>query len=154
MAVRAGMFRRATTTAESFNDRFDRLRADLRPLSATETGFGSYSEVDVTLTNAGANPYADFADWDVVVNYVAAGGIQTRAYLPYSATPSDDTWRVQALHLDSGTATVELIGPGLLDPGEEAVLRLRLSPEVQNGSNGEVTVTSSNGRTAYVQFNG
>ncbi|GEM_PF-1368085 len=128
--------------------------ADVRAIAGVETGSGTYSEVDVTLTNAGKLSYAVFSKWDVVVKYDADAGPETRLYVPYSATAANNTWRVQQHYLDSGVSSPELVEPGVLNPGEEVVIRIRVSPQVENGTVGEVVISPPLGKAAYIQFNG
>ncbi len=144
----------ALAAAGSAAARLNMAYSDVRAVSASETGFALYSEVDVTLTNAGKLSYATFDDWDVVVTYVGVGGTTVKRYVPYSAVAADNTWRVQQLYLDSAGPTVESFQPGVLNPLEEVLVRLRLAPVVLNGTTGEVTVTPPAGQPAYAQFSG
>jgi hypothetical protein len=127
-------------------------QADLRAISATEAASGSYSEVDVVVANAGKLKYAAFEDWDVIVQYVSSAGQPVRAYIQYSATAADNRWRVHAFYLDASGPAAEVFEPGVLNPREEAILRIRVAPAALAGSTGSVTIVPPEGHPATVQF--
>ncbi len=110
--------------------------------------------VEIILTNTGRMALGDFPRWDVVVEYY--GGNQ-RVYcikwLPYSeGVPGDNEWTVHGIYLDAQTGEPEVFEPGILNPGEEIVIQLRLSPKVWTNTTNRLLVATSNGVAAPVIF--
>ncbi len=120
-------------------------------LSATAADSGSVTNVDVTVANQGRLVYSRFEDWDVTVRYTTAS-TELKLYVPFSGTDTDNTWKVQKIWLDPGTSTPEAIDPGILNPHEEAVFRIRLNPQVQAGTTGVVTISSPEGSGGTIFF--
>ena len=110
--------------------------------------------LDVTLSNSGGETLRDFAKWDVFVRYYETNGTLHDTYLAYSsASPTDDNeWQKYGIYLDASAGTAESFQPGLFDPAEEMVLRLRLDPVVDSGANNVVVIGTPNGVTASEPF--
>jgi hypothetical protein len=128
-ATREQLFRDADTAAEV-------VELD------TTFGVGS-TRVDVTVSNTGARSFspADMDQWDVFLDYVPVGGLERRvARLAFAETLTDNTWVVRDIYLDYSTAQDELIDPGIVDPLEELVMRLQVSPLIQLGTEGRVVI--------------
>ncbi len=109
--------------------------------------------VDATLRNSGQVSLRDFASWDVMVQYYEADGTYHQLWVPYTATtPSADEWTVTGLFLDAAASSPELFQPGILDPEEEMVIRVNLSPAADGGSTHALTVGTPNGVTVSTTF--
>ncbi len=122
----------------------DRARTDLTPLAATTTVFGDY--VEVTLKNTGDTKLADFEQWDVIVRYTDASGGDHVDWYGYPGQ-----WTKQVFQTASISAP-EAFDPGILNPGEEIVLQIQVSPAVGSGTTNLVTVATPNGISASTVF--
>lgn len=110
--------------------------------------------LDVTLANTGEETLGDFAKWDVLVRYYETNGTLHDTYLNYtSASPADDNqWQKYGIYLDASTNTPETFQPGLLNPSEQLVLRLKLAPAADSNANNVVIVGTPNGITVSKPF--
>lgn len=110
--------------------------------------------VDVIIRNSGETSLMDFKMWDVVVQYYQSSGTYYQKRLPYTATapPGNNEWTVIGVYLDAGTQTPEVYQPGILDPEEELLIRLKLSPAASGGGPHRVIVGSSAGVTVTGTF--
>lgn len=122
----------------------DRARTDLTPLAATTTIFGDY--VAVTLKNTGDTKVADYEQWDVILRYTDGSGGDHVDWYGYPGR-----WTKQIFQVAS-TSTPEAFDPGILNPGEEIVLLIQVSPAVGSGTTNLVTVAALNGVTASTVF--
>ncbi len=126
----------------------ERIRTDLSPLG-TETSLGG-TYVDVTLGNEGDVKLADFAQWDVIVQYSGSDGGDHVKWLPYNQLT--DGWTVEGIYVDASTSTDEVLDLDILNPGEEMVIQLWLSPTVKSPSINCATIATPNGITASTVF--
>ena len=128
----------------------ERSRTGLSTLSV------SYSTptLDWTLVNSGSEPLRDFEKWDVLVQYYETDGTYHTAWLAYTtASPvTDNNWTVQGIYLDAATQKAEASQPNILDPEEEMVLRLRVSPAADSTANNLVIAGTPNGVTLSSPF--
>jgi hypothetical protein len=123
-------------------------------LSATASTALGVTDVDVTVTNRGRLAYSQFQQWDVIVSYTNSSGDLAVERAAHATVLSGGAWVVQQLLLDSGLGSPELIDPGIFNPHEELVIRIRLSAEVEPGSTNAVTVVTPGGSGGSVQFSG
>ena len=131
------------------------LETSIDLLSATAYDNTGSTRVDVVVTNDGRRGLGSFEDWDVTVRYEQLGEPgETVVHLSYSTTEADNTWTDASLWIDYDDAVAELIEPGRLNPFEEMLLRVRLSPRVEPSTTGEVGVTTPSGRTGTIFFDG
>ena len=109
--------------------------------------------VEITVRNDGNEKLADFARWDVVLQYDAATGGLARWY-PYveAVEPGSNQWTVAGLYLDAANAIPEALEPGILNPGEEMVIRVRISPPASDGTTCIGTVATPNGMSTTMAF--
>lgn len=110
--------------------------------------------LDVVLANTGGEALRDFAKWDVFVRYYEVDGTLHNTYLDYSSvSPSgDNEWEKEGIYLDASGGDGESFQPGILDPSEELVLRLRLAPDADSGANNFVVIGTPNGVTVSGAF--
>lgn len=126
----------------------DRVRTDLSPVGAETSIGGSY--VDVTLGNEGDTKLADFDQWDVIVQYDGTDGRNHIEWLPYDG--SGNKWTKVGIYLDASTSTPEVFDIDILNPGEEIVIQMWLSPTVKLSSTNLATVAVPNGITVSTVF--
>lgn len=104
--------------------------------------------LQVTVKNSGATRLADFARWDLIVEY--ADGATTRvAWLPYGTEANQ--WSAE-IYQDAGASAPEVFDPNLLNPGEDLVVTATLSPPIAAGSTNRFTLVTPNGVTAAAAF--
>ena len=129
------------------------LRSDVvASASATSTRLDGHSDVDVTLANRGDLTYALFSKWDVHAHYTHMGGINESLWLPYATTLADDSWTVQQIYLDAASSSTEVLEPGILNPEEEALIRIRLAPPAEPCAAGWIVITPPEGPPTYASF--
>lgn len=106
----------------------------------------SGSVIEVTLRNIGTVKLADFEDWDVFADYY--DGSATPQYysvrLPYSGETSSK-WLNDGIFIDAEDEIAEGFEPNILNPAEEMVLQVLVSPAVGAGQTAQVTVSTPNG---------
>ena len=120
-----------------------RVRTEMTTVT-TETD-GSGEVVELVLANTGETKLADFDQWDIIVQYQSVQGYSVD-WLPYvEGEPGLDEWSVVGIYLDAASATAEVYDPGIVNSGEEVLLRIRLSPPVAVGSTNVVRIVTLNG---------
>jgi hypothetical protein len=127
-------------------------RTDIEVTDAQEQG----AFVEVCVRNCGEIHLADFADWDVIAHHYDATGTYHISRLAYTenSTPADGQWTVAGIYTDDTMAQEEVFEPGILNPGEVMVVRLRLSPGAGSGTTNWVIVSTYNGVVTSAQFTG
>lgn len=122
----------------------ERARTDITSAGAAVTPLGDF--VNVTLKNSGSTKLADFAQWDVILQYTdGAGGSQVRWYA-YSAQ-----WHYQ-IYQSITPDVPEIIEPGIFNPGEYLLLQVNVSPAVGVGTTNLATIATPNGISATAVF--
>jgi archaellum component FlaF (FlaF/FlaG flagellin family) len=123
----------------------ERARTALTLVGAETQNGGAI--IQITLKNDGATRLADFDQWDVVVQYYTAAGVYVTNWFPYveAATPGDNQWTVAGIYTSVAEAIPEAYEPGILNPGEEIVIRIKVLPEIGPDTTNLATVAVSNG---------
>lgn len=99
--------------------------------------------VTVKLLNEGNTSLCQFARWDVFLRY----GDGDTVRLTYGQTAPG--WNISSISFQGLPETVQ---PGILDPGEETNIVLRLSTPVSENTTNMVTVSTHNGVTTRILF--
>ena len=120
----------------------DRARTDLLPVNAEAIGGGSM--VQVTLRNEGDTKLADFDQWDVIIQYYDASSEYYVKWLPY-AQPGD-RWT------EFFSAEAQAFDPDILNPDEEMMVQLSVSPALGSPTTNQVIVATPNGIIASTVF--
>ena len=103
--------------------------------------------LELTVKNDGQTNSADFAQWDVIVQY-QNGDFSYLAYSP--AGPEDPgQWTVQGIYNAGGSP--ETFDPGILDPGEQLTVSITLDRSLSSGQSCEITVSTPNGIKSQTQ---
>ena len=109
--------------------------------------------LEVTLRNDGETQIADFALWDVTVQYYDYLNNYHTCWLTYvEGTPDDNQWRVKGIYLDAGTETSELLEPGVLNIDEEIIIQAKLSPKVHITANNLAIISTPDGVKTWNYF--
>ena len=130
----------------------ERARTDLSPIGAEAKSEGAI--VEITLKNEGDTKLADFDRWDVIVQYYRANGDYLIKWLPYTevAPPGDNQWTVVGIYLDASGAIPEVYEPDILNPGEEMIIRMKVSPPVGPATTNLATIGTPNGIGTSADF--
>jgi archaellum component FlaF (FlaF/FlaG flagellin family) len=115
----------------------DRARTQVSPIGAV-TAFSS-NAVDITLKNNGTTKLADFNKWDVILRYTDSGDVDRIRWYSY---PSQ--WTVKQI--------LEIIEPGIFNPGETMTVTVNVSPAIKTGSSNLAIIATPNGITASMVF--
>ncbi len=99
--------------------------------------------VTVKLLNEGNTSLCQFVRWDVFLRY----GDGDTVRLPYGQTAP--SWSISSISFQGLPETLQ---PGILDPGEETNIVLRLSTPVSENTTNMVTVSTHNGVTTRILF--
>ncbi len=129
----------------------EQSRTSLLPVRAEALGVGDV--VEITVRNDGHTKLADYQQWDVILQYDAASSRVTE-WCPYAgaAEPAPNQWTVTGIYLDAQRDIAEVYEPGILNPGEEMVIRARISPPVMEGTTNVASIATPNGITASTVF--
>jgi len=127
----------------------DRARTDIG-ISDTETQGGG-GLLDVVVVNDGKTRLTDYDRWDVIVNYTTSGSDVVVDRAEYGG-PSDISWWVEGIYIDADASTAEVLEPNILNPGEEMVIQVWLSPTVGLTTTNSVSVVTPNGIAATQVF--
>lgn len=143
---------RATGTFADLSDRnVDALQTDISTLSATV--LPDRDIVEVALKNNGQTAVANFDQWDIIVQYYDDEGTYYVNWLPYvDGTPGNNQWTVKGIYISAETETSELLEPGILNPGEEIIVQVKLRPEVGTNTTNLVAINTPGGITASIHF--
>lgn len=118
-------------------------RAETRISEVGSRAFDDGATVLCIIRNEGAASLDGFESWDVIVQYGDGGA----AWLPYGAqTPG---WTVDAIQYKGDP---EVFDPGMLNPGEDARLLIKLHPAVSENATNRVVVSTANGARAESIF--
>jgi len=125
-------------------------RTDITAIRAQRNG----SFVEVYVLNSGKVHLAQFANWDVVIQYYDAGKTYHISRLSYTSNsnPGDNQWTVAQIYSDSSLGPKEVYEPGILNPGEVVFIKARMSPAVGSKTTNMATVATANGVAASAQF--
>ena len=106
-----------------------------------------YGNFHLAVTNEGQTDLAEFARWDVIVEYQNSG-TDYATYLEYTTDtpPGDNQWMVAGIYLPNGNA--EVYDPGILNPEEKMKLVIVLNPGTECGTTARITISTPNGVTA------
>jgi hypothetical protein len=112
--------------------------------------------VEVLTHNSGEVHLAQFAKWDVLVQYFEGNGTYHLESLSYTedAVPSNIEWTVAAIYSDESLSQQEVFEPGVLSPGEVMLMKLKLNPLPGVGTTNRVVLSTPNGVVASAQFAG
>jgi hypothetical protein len=112
---------------------------------------GTLTSFDVV--NGGQTPLRNFADWTLVARYLTSSAttVQTLAYTN-SDPPAAGKWTIDEIRMKNGSN--EVFNPGVIDPGEEAIIAVNFSPGVWASSANLVSLTTDTGNVATIDFAG
>ncbi len=125
------------------------LKTSITPLSANVSGENT---IYISLRNTGQAKLADWEHWDIIVQYYN-GVLMHASWLPYvAANPVGNAWTVDAICIDAAQGTPEVFEPGILNPGEEMIIKATVAPAIGRPTNDQVVISTPNGVSAYLPF--
>ncbi|MEE8471343.1 MAG: hypothetical protein V3S51_08440 [Dehalococcoidia bacterium] len=127
-------------------------RTDIEVMSANTTA----PYVEALVRNSGKVHIREFSNWDVLVQYYDGNSTYYINWLSHDSgtDPPDNQWAVATIYSDDSLAQQEVFEPGILNPGEVVLLRLRLVPQPGAGTTNLLAVSSPNGVYTSAQFQG
>lgn len=122
----------------------DRARTGLTTVSTATNVTGDY--VQIILQNTGTTKQANLKNWDVILQYTDVNGAPQIHWYAYATQ-----WNAQ-IYQTISPSQLEVIEPGILNPGEYLVIQVNASPVVGTGTTNLATVTTPNGITVQALF--
>jgi len=126
------------------------MRTEVSLNSARQIGA---SLVEMLVGNTGQVKLASFGKWDVIVQYYDADYDYYIKWLQYTeGSLGSNEWRKTGIFLDASDNSSEVFEPGILNPGEEMEIELKLNPPPRAGTTVETVVTTPNGVRDSISF--
>ena len=117
---------------------------------------GSGTNIDISVRNTGQTALNEFSDWDVIIRYYQTSGNQDLDILSLAYTanaqPSSGEWTISGLYLDVSASSTEVYDPNILNPGEEAIFRVTISPAIATSTDSVIRIGTPNGVTVDAPF--
>jgi hypothetical protein len=126
------------------------MRTELTPVSTNITLVDGSDPLEVVLNNNGQTKIADFEKWDIIVQYFDDSGNYCVEWLPYvegSSQPYE--WDVGWIKMNG---KAEVFDPGVLNPGEQIMLKTRLDPSVGLNTTNMIVISTPSGVTCSTYF--
>lgn len=109
------------------------------------------TQLEVVVRNTGSLHLADFKRWDLIVQYEddATPTGYHMGWLPYTVgRPGPGQWSLYGIFLNTSKLQPEIFEPGILNPGEEAVLQVGLLPALGSHKTLQVVLAGPGGHRA------
>jgi archaellum component FlaF (FlaF/FlaG flagellin family) len=130
---------------EMQNRMVDQLQSRLTISNVTVDGGGG--GLTLNLANVGQTRVATYERVDLILTYFTSPTARVTSWLPYDAGgASANSWTVMSI-------TNDAYEPGILNPGETAVIHVTLAAPVQAGKTNFVLMDSEAGSIASTNFN-
>ncbi|MFH1646268.1 MAG: hypothetical protein ABID71_01060 [Chloroflexota bacterium] len=138
----------STTGLEEVGQRDESImRTELTPVSTSQP---SANTLELVIKNTGQTKLANFSKWDIIVQYYDGTGTYHVGWLPYTAgVLGDNEWELAWIKLGGQPEAFE---PGVLNPGEQVMVRAQLNPAVGAATTNMVVVSTPSGVTASTYF--
>lgn len=152
MTLSQGFLTSADTTSSALEEQGSRdkeiMSTELTPQTATVNQTGT--RLWLTLENTGKTKLADYASWDIIVQYFDDSDTYHTTWLPnQTGTLSDNEWKVSGIYLEDDPETFE---PDILNPGEKILIEARISPAVGADTTNMVVASTPNGIPVSIYF--
>lgn len=121
----------------------DQLQSRLTISNVTVDGGGG--GLTLNLANVGQTRVATYEKVDLILTYYTSPTARITSWLPYSQAAAADSWTVVSISNDA-------YEPGILNPGETAVIHVTLAVPVQAGKTNFVLMNSEAGSVASTNF--
>lgn len=132
----------------------DADRTDLSLVSADLVA--TSTNIDVSIRNTGQISLRNFDRWDVLLQYYATSsnsGLNIGWMSYTTSTPSaTGEWTVRGPYLDSVSLKAEVYDPNVLNPGEEMIVRVNITPAIPTSTDNVMTIAEPGGVTISAPF--
>jgi hypothetical protein len=126
-------------------------RTNLEVLSARTAENGAV--IELVLRNSGSLRLVDFDRWDVVAQYYDNGDNYRIQWLPFnSAIPVENQWGAAGIFFDE--TRPEDFERGVLNPGEQLQLQIRLMTPLKAGTLAQILISTETGSGFEAQLVG
>jgi hypothetical protein len=126
------------------------MRTELTPISTNITLLPGPDPLEIVLENTGQTKMADFAKWDVIVQYTDNATVYHIEWLPYTeGTAGTYEWEVGWIRLNGQPEQFE---PNVLNPGEQMMIKTWLDPSVGENTTNMVVISTPSGITSSTYF--
>jgi hypothetical protein len=122
----------------------DQLQSRLTISNVTVDGGGG--GLTLNLANVGQTRVATYERVDLILTYFTSPTARVTSWLPYDQGASPNSWTLVSIANDA-------YEPGILNPGETAVIHVTLGTPVQAGKTNFVLMDSEVGSIASTNFN-
>jgi len=128
----------------------DIMRTELSPVSANISMEAGPDPLEIVVQNTGHTKLADFSKWDVIVQYFDDAGQYHVQWIPYvEDTNTPYEWDVGWIRMNGQP---EVFDPGVLNPGEQIMIKTKLDPSVGTNTTNMVVITTPTGITCSTYF--
>jgi hypothetical protein len=102
------------------------------------------SEFYLKVENQGETSLAQFAKWDIVIQYQSGAA----SYISYTTngTPGSNEWTVEGIYLLNNST--EVFDPDILNPEEQMKLLINIDPGIGAGEVARITISTPHGVTS------
>jgi hypothetical protein len=126
------------------------MRTELSPVSTSIELAAGADPLEIVLENTGQIKLADYDKWDVIIQYFDDSDIYHVQWLPYvPATTATYEWDVGWIKMEGQT---EVFEPGVLNPGEQIMIKTKLDPSVGADTMNMVVISTPSGVTCSTYF--
>ena len=151
MTMSQGLMTSVDASTSGFEDigrvNEDIMRTEFTPVTVS---LPALDTLEITLENTGQTKITDFDKWDVIVQYYDGISNYHVEWLPYiEGTPGNNEWEVVWIRLDGED---EVFEPNVFNPGEQILLRAKVSPAIGSDTTNMVIVATPAGITASTYF--
>lgn len=122
----------------------DQMQSRMTISNVTVDGGGG--GITLNLANVGQTRVATYERVDLILTYYTSPTVRVTTWLPYDGGVAANTWTVTSI-------TNDAYEPGILNPGETAVIHVTLATPVQAGKTNFVLMDSEAGSIASTNFN-
>jgi len=132
-------------------DRNDNImRTELSPVSTDVELAAGPDPLEIILENTGQTKLADYDKWDIIIQYFDDGGAYHVQWLPYvPSTNATYEWDIGWIKMNSQP---EVFDPGVLNPGEQLLIKTILDPSVGENTTSMVVISTPSGVTCSTYF--
>jgi hypothetical protein len=135
---------------EAGNRNDDIMRTELSPVSTDIELISGADPLEIVLVNTGQTKLADFEKWDIIVQYFDDGAVYHVQWLPYvPSTNATYEWDIGWIKMNG---QAEVFDPGVLNPGEQMMIKTKLDPSVGENTTNMVVISTPSGVTCSTYF--
>jgi hypothetical protein len=126
------------------------MRTELTPVSTGIVLVDGADPLEIILENTGQTRLADYDKWDIIIQYFDEAGayhVQWLPYVPGGSAPYE--WDIGWIKMNG---QAEVFDPGVLNPGEQMMIKTTLDPSVGDNTTNMVVISTPSGVTCSTYF--